>query len=133
MAPMQSAYGHARAFSSALLLLLLAMATAPVHVAADVILVSEIGNFSYYDRSALFGPRVNDSGVLGIVVPGVDFDNEDACLANSTLPDIPPDQPWIALVKRGQCSFADKVRAPTPPRRVRRAAVLTLGRTPLWL
>jgi len=95
----------------ALPLVALAVVTAAVvaPAVANVILLTETFNATYLDRSAVFGPRVNESGLIGVLIPARDFTDELACVDNATAPDVPLDTAWIALVKRGQCEFGDKV------------------------
>ena len=78
---------------------------------ANVVLILQPQNLTYVDRAALFGPRLNASGLVGLLVPMRDFGNEQACFSNSSGPNFPSDVPWVALVQRDSCSyFADKVR-----------------------
>ena len=102
---------HAAARAAlALVALAVAAAVLVAPAAANVILLTETFNATYLDRSAVFGPRVNETGVIGVLIPARDFTDELACLANATGPDMPPGTAWIALVKRGECEFGDKVR-----------------------
>jgi len=58
---------------------------------------------------ASFGPRVNESGIRGILIPMVFF-NASNFLACDDMEDYPQTPNWIALVQRGDCPFIDKVR-----------------------
>jgi hypothetical protein len=89
-----------------LVLLWLLGAAAPA--AASVILLNEAVNVTYVDRASLFGPRVNASGVVGVLVPMADLGNEDGCSNSTATPALPSGTAWIALVKRNVCAFADK-------------------------
>ncbi|CEP09995.1 hypothetical protein [Parasitella parasitica] len=62
-----------------------------------------ISNETFEDRSAAFGPRISHNGKIGFIVePSQD---PTGCSIVE-----PPCSDWIALVKRGGCSFITKVR-----------------------
>ncbi|KAI8644785.1 hypothetical protein BD408DRAFT_412882 [Parasitella parasitica] len=62
-----------------------------------------ISNETFEDRSAVFGPRISPNGKIGFIVePSQD---PTGCSIVE-----PPCSDWIALVKRGGCSFITKVR-----------------------
>ncbi|ORZ17172.1 hypothetical protein BCR42DRAFT_414068 [Absidia repens] len=71
-------------------------------IQATILVLSS--NDTYMDRMALFGPKLEDDGVIGNVTMA------PTSRYGCTLVDEPPTTNWIALVERGHCSFADKVR-----------------------
>ncbi|KAK3847353.1 MAG: hypothetical protein J3R72DRAFT_431211 [Linnemannia gamsii] len=76
---------------------------------ASIIVVAT--NDTYIDRTAAFGPRIPEDGILLNLIAVETLDpNEErtACRpVNATIKDVP----WVALVERGgDCSFVDKVR-----------------------
>ncbi|KAI8068125.1 uncharacterized protein B0P05DRAFT_551872 [Gilbertella persicaria] len=62
-----------------------------------------ITNETFEDRPAVFGPRISSNGKMGYVVEP--SDDPTGCGIVQ-----PPCSDWIALVKRGGCSFITKVR-----------------------
>lgn len=63
-----------------------------------------ISNETFHDRKAAFGPKLPFNGKLGFLAePTID---STGCSIQ-----VPPCTDWIALVKRGGCSFITKVRA----------------------
>ena len=96
--------------SSRLLLVLIALVGLLLDgCSATVVVVAPPGNMSYTDRPALFGPRVSEDGLLGILIPIVSF-NESNLLGCSDMKVTPMETDWIALVQRGDCEFLQKVR-----------------------
>ncbi|KAF9909218.1 hypothetical protein EC991_008979 [Linnemannia zychae] len=76
---------------------------------ASIIVVAT--NDSYIDRTAAFGPRIPEDGILLnlIAVETLDPDEERTACRPVNAPT--KDLPWVALVERGgDCSFVDKVR-----------------------
>ncbi|KAF9923796.1 hypothetical protein FBU30_006136 [Linnemannia zychae] len=77
---------------------------------ASIIVVAT--NDSYVDRTAAFGPRIPEEGIILnlIAIETLDPDEErTACRPVKSAPG--KDAPWVALVERGgDCSFVDKVR-----------------------
>ncbi|KAF9127283.1 hypothetical protein BGW39_005977 [Mortierella sp. 14UC] len=76
---------------------------------ASIIVVAT--NDSYIDRTAAFGPRIPEEGILLnlIAVETLDPDEERTACRPVNAPT--KDLPWVALVERGgDCSFVDKVR-----------------------
>ena len=93
-------------------------------------IIVHVLNETYPDRAAGFGqplprpsrwppydssnprPTWEELGLTGLMVPMglLELQNEEGCNARLIEPFEFPD-PWIALVKRGGCSFASKVRA----------------------
>lgn len=65
--------------------------------------VTKISNETLLDHIAAFGPRISLNGKLGFLAEPVTDPN------GCNIVD-PPCTDWIALVKRGGCSFATKVR-----------------------
>ncbi|KAG0296638.1 hypothetical protein BGZ96_008937 [Linnemannia gamsii] len=68
-------------------------------------------NDSYIDRTAAFGPRIPEDGILVnlIAIETLDPDEERTACRPVNTPNGGP--PWVALVERGgDCSFVDKVR-----------------------
>ncbi|TPX60581.1 hypothetical protein PhCBS80983_g01669 [Powellomyces hirtus] len=69
-------------------------------------------NISCQDRLAAFGPQLPENGLLGFLVstsnvaPLDDVNNSGCKVINAT-----GLSNWIALVQRGRCSFAQKIRA----------------------
>lgn len=68
-------------------------------------------------RTAEFGPRIQMDGITGILLPIETLDEkgrEYGCKVLKTPPSLKinsVDVPWIALVKRGSCTFLEKVKA----------------------
>lgn len=68
-------------------------------------------------RTAEFGPRIQMEGITGILLPIETLDEkgrEFGCKVLKTPPSLKInniDVPWIALVKRGSCTFLEKVKA----------------------
>jgi E3 ubiquitin-protein ligase RNF13 len=65
--------------------------------------VTKISNETLLDHIAAFGPRISLNGKLGFLAEPV------TDLNGCNIVD-PPCTDWIALVKRGGCSFVTKVR-----------------------
>ncbi|CAO3677361.1 E3 ubiquitin-protein ligase rnf13 [Rhizopus azygosporus] len=63
-----------------------------------------ISNETFHDRIAAFGPRISPNGKLGFLAEPVS--DPTGCSVVE-----PPCTDWIALVRRGGCSFISKVRA----------------------
>ena len=92
------------------------------HVCGDI-LVLEGGRSSYPDKAASFGPQLDAQGLEAFLVPLEDVayatgqPDDDELLYGCralTRDEQPGDglkDNWIALVKRGRCAFAQKVRA----------------------
>ena len=87
-------------------------------VRAEVIVLSpHHQSTSYPDRAAAFGPPIPREGLEGYLVPLDYLDPLDETLKFGCKPlqlsrhSIGRPLNWIALVQRGECSFADKVRA----------------------
>jgi len=67
-------------------------------------------NTTYLDRLAVFGPRIYYPGLKGRLVLYESLHphgNPKGCQVVKA----PFEEPWIALVERGSCSFIEKVRA----------------------
>ncbi|OBZ88952.1 Receptor y region, transmembrane domain- and RING domain-containing protein 2 [Choanephora cucurbitarum] len=62
-----------------------------------------IANETLEDRPAVFGPTLSNTGKIGFVVEP--SDDPTGCTIVQ-----PPCSDWIALVRRGSCSFVSKVR-----------------------
>ncbi|KAG0320268.1 hypothetical protein BGZ97_000346 [Linnemannia gamsii] len=76
---------------------------------ASIVVVAT--NDSYIDRTAAFGPRIPEDGILLnlIAIETLDPDEERTACRPVTTPS--NGLPWVALVERGgDCSFVDKVR-----------------------
>ncbi|KAJ8324224.1 hypothetical protein QVD99_008552 [Batrachochytrium dendrobatidis] len=109
--------------SSSLLLLLIVLVASSVPVSASVSL--PLTNTSYPDRGAAFGSLIGPTGLVGILIPvnAIDSKHSRSGCKPISFESVPPltqaqlsfnlhsSAHWIALVERGECSFADKVRA----------------------
>ncbi|KAI8987794.1 hypothetical protein BDF20DRAFT_289648 [Mycotypha africana] len=71
-------------------------------VQASILVIGS--NETYADRAAAFGPRLSENGKVGYLVEP----SSDRTGCNLVYPPISTD--WIALVRRGGCSFVTKVR-----------------------
>ncbi|KAF9584886.1 E3 ubiquitin-protein ligase rnf13 [Lunasporangiospora selenospora] len=78
--------------------------------ATDATIVVLATNDSYIDRTAAFGPRIPDEGIVLslIAVETLSGSDQSAC---HPVHGAPEGLAWVALVERGgDCSFVDKVR-----------------------
>ncbi|GJJ73400.1 hypothetical protein EMPS_05758 [Entomortierella parvispora] len=78
--------------------------------ATDATVVVLATNDSYVDRTAAFGPRIPEEGIILnlIAVETLEGSDQSAC---QRVYGAPVDLDWVALVERGgDCSFVDKVR-----------------------
>ncbi|KAI8988655.1 hypothetical protein BDB01DRAFT_888495 [Pilobolus umbonatus] len=65
-------------------------------------------NDTLIDRIAAFGPRIDgDIGITGQLLQPSSVDNYGCAAITSPI----PDNDWIALVERGECSFLQKVKS----------------------
>ncbi|KAJ2783172.1 hypothetical protein H4R18_001839 [Coemansia javaensis] len=103
-----------RAFRSgwaplAALLLMLGVG-GPLTGLADATVIALSTNATFEDRSAMFGSRLGDDGLVGrlLVVEDVDPGNVDGCRPLAKRMD--SSGSWVMLVERGNCGFVDKVR-----------------------
>ncbi|KAF9390202.1 hypothetical protein CPB97_009769 [Podila verticillata] len=78
--------------------------------ATDATIVVLATNDSYVDRTAAFGPRIPDEGIILslVAIETVDGSDQSAC---RPVKGGPANMTWVALVERGgNCSFVAKVR-----------------------
>ncbi|KAI9241841.1 hypothetical protein MVEG_06629 [Podila verticillata NRRL 6337] len=78
--------------------------------ATDATIVVLATNDSYVDRTAAFGPRIPDDGIILslVAIETVDGSDQSAC---RPVKGGPANMTWVALVERGgDCSFVAKVR-----------------------
>ncbi|KAI9256670.1 hypothetical protein BDA99DRAFT_517039, partial [Phascolomyces articulosus] len=61
---------------------------------------------TYADHAAAFGPRISENGKLGFLA---EPEQDPTGCSLVTLP--PLEENWIALVRRGGCSFITKIRS----------------------
>ncbi|KAG0279849.1 hypothetical protein BGZ95_012075 [Linnemannia exigua] len=76
---------------------------------ASIVVVAT--NDTYIDRTAAFGPRIPEDGILLNLVAIETLDPGEERTACRPVKAPSNDVPWVALVERGgDCSFVDKVR-----------------------
>ncbi|KAF9940017.1 E3 ubiquitin-protein ligase rnf13 [Mortierella alpina] len=76
----------------------------------DATIVVLATNDTYVDRTAAFGPRIPEEGIVLFLIPVESLKGSDQSGCNPVT-GAPPNLPWVALVERGgTCSFVDKVR-----------------------
>ncbi|KAF9954821.1 E3 ubiquitin-protein ligase rnf13 [Mortierella alpina] len=76
----------------------------------DATIVVLATNDTYVDRTAAFGPRIPEEGLVLYLIPVESLKGSDQSGCHPVT-GTPPDLPWVALVERGgTCSFVDKVR-----------------------
>ncbi|KAG0028523.1 hypothetical protein BGZ81_004639 [Podila clonocystis] len=78
--------------------------------ATDATIVVLATNDSYVDRTAAFGPRIPDDGIILslVAIETLDGSDQSAC---RPVKGGPANMTWVALVERGgDCSFVAKVR-----------------------
>ncbi|KAF8984726.1 hypothetical protein BGZ46_007206 [Entomortierella lignicola] len=77
----------------------------------DATIIVLATNDSYIDRTAAFGPRIPDDGLLLNLIPVETLDPFEETSACRPVNGAPKNLSWVALVERGgTCTFADKVR-----------------------
>ncbi|KAF9206724.1 hypothetical protein BGZ49_001935 [Haplosporangium sp. Z 27] len=77
----------------------------------DATIIVVATNDSYIDRTAAFGPRIPDDGLLLNLIPVETLDPFEETTACRPVNGAPKNLSWVALVERGgTCTFADKVR-----------------------
>ncbi|KAI8967771.1 hypothetical protein BDF20DRAFT_899160 [Mycotypha africana] len=75
-----------------------------------------ISNETFEDRSAAFGPKISQNGRLGYLIEpeqdptGCSVVDPPSLRQPNNSDDPQPQKDWIALVRRGGCSFITKVR-----------------------
>ncbi|KAI9490110.1 hypothetical protein BDB00DRAFT_769404, partial [Zychaea mexicana] len=72
--------------------------------------VEQTNNMTYADHAAAFGPRLSEKGKLGFLIEP----EQDPTGCSPVVVEKPPflqEDSWIALVRRGDCSFITKVRS----------------------
>ncbi|KAF9960796.1 hypothetical protein BGZ65_011709 [Modicella reniformis] len=68
-------------------------------------------NDTYIDRTAAFGPRIPDEGLVLSLIAVETLDENEDTTACKPVTGVPDDVLWVALIERGgHCSFVDKVR-----------------------
>ncbi|KAK3809221.1 MAG: hypothetical protein J3Q66DRAFT_353234 [Benniella sp.] len=76
----------------------------------DASIVVVATNDTYIDRTAAFGPRIPEEGLLLNLIAVETLDKDAETTGCQPVTDA-PDVSWVALVERGgRCSFIDKVR-----------------------
>ncbi|KAL1914672.1 uncharacterized protein VTP21DRAFT_8083 [Calcarisporiella thermophila] len=86
-------------------LLLFLFAFSHLARAAIVVLAT---NDTFLDRIAAFGPRLTDEGIVARLLP---IETLNVSVKGCEPLGFQLEEPWIALVERGECAFIDKVRA----------------------
>ncbi|KAG0353166.1 hypothetical protein BC939DRAFT_455880 [Gamsiella multidivaricata] len=77
----------------------------------DATIVVLATNDSYIDRTAAFGPRIPDDGLMLNLIAVETLDPNEETTACQPVMGVNPNVSWVALVERGgRCSFVDKVR-----------------------
>ncbi|KAG0205919.1 hypothetical protein BGX28_002561 [Mortierella sp. GBA30] len=76
----------------------------------DATIVVLATNDTYVDRTAAFGPRIPDEGIILKLIPVEGFEGSDQT-GCKPVTGAPANISWVALVERGgDCSFVQKVR-----------------------
>ncbi|KAF9285197.1 hypothetical protein BGZ68_004089 [Mortierella alpina] len=77
----------------------------------DASIVVLVTNDTYIDRTAAFGPRIPDEGLILNLIAVESLDSQEETTACHQVSKGPQNTSWVALVERGgDCSFVDKVR-----------------------
>ncbi|KAG0314048.1 hypothetical protein BGZ99_008394 [Dissophora globulifera] len=77
----------------------------------DATIVVLATNDSYIDRTAAFGPRIPEEGLVLNLIAIETLDADEETTACQPVKRMPDSSSWVALVERGgRCSFIDKVR-----------------------
>jgi len=77
----------------------------------DASIVVLVTNDTYIDRTAAFGPRIPEEGLILNLIAVESLDDQEETTACHRVSKGPQNASWVALVERGgDCSFVDKVR-----------------------